>query len=140
MRELSSDLQLICFFIFSRLLSVCNFFVVNISYLLLLGIDFTYFTYFTLLYFFSGLKHQEIPYSVQCPYIYLTDSNSLVEDLTAATATKLYLNSSFYSHHPYIVSLSQNYPNIFRCPENVLMMSVSQRSIDSNKKLSYLVK
>ena len=66
--------------------------------------------------------------------IYLTGSNSLVEDLRAATAIELYLNSSFYSHHPYIVSLSQNYPNIFRCPENVLMMSVSQKSIDSNKK------
>ena len=72
--------------------------------------------------------------------IYLTGSNSLVEDLRAATAIELYLNSSFYSHHPYIVSLSQNYPNIFRCPENVLMMSVSQKSIDSNKKLSDLVK
>ena len=72
--------------------------------------------------------------------IYLTGSNSLVEDLRAATAIELYLNSSFYSHHPYIGSLSQNYPNIFRCPENVLMMSVSQKSIDSNKKLSDLVK
>ena len=36
--------------------------------------------------------------------------------------------------------LSQNYPNIFRCSENVLMMSFSQKSIDSNKKLSVLVK
>ena len=72
--------------------------------------------------------------------IYLTGSNSLVEDLRAATAIELYLNSSFYSHHPYIVSLSQNYPKFFRCPENVLTMSVSQKSIDSNKKLSDLVK
>ena len=72
--------------------------------------------------------------------IYLTGSNSLVQDLRAATAAELYLNSSFYSNDPYIVSLSQNYPNIFRCPENVLMIFVSQKSIDSNKKLSDLVK
>ena len=72
--------------------------------------------------------------------IYLTGSNSLVEDLRAATAIELYLNSSFYSHHPYIGSLSQNYPNIFRCPENVLMMPVFQKSIDINKSLSDLVK
>ena len=72
--------------------------------------------------------------------IYLTGSNSLVEDLRAATATELYLNSNIYRYHPYLVSLSQNYPNIFRCPENVLMMSASQKSIDSNKKLSDLVK
>ena len=37
--------------------------------------------------------------------VYLTASNSLVEDLRAATVIELYLNSSFYSHHPYIVSL-----------------------------------
>ena len=72
--------------------------------------------------------------------IYLTGSNSLVEDLRAATAIELYLNSRFYSYDPYLVSLYQNYPNIFRCLENVLMMSVSQQSIDSNKRLSDLVK
>ena len=72
--------------------------------------------------------------------IYLTGSNSLVEDLRAATAIELYLNSRFYSYDPYLVSLYQNYPNIFRCLENVLMMSVSQQSIDSNKRLSNLVK
>ena len=72
--------------------------------------------------------------------IYLTGSNSLVEGLRAATAIELYLNSSFYSHRPYILSLSLNYPNTFRCPENVLMMSVCQKSINSNKKLSDLVK
>ena len=38
------------------------------------------------------------------------------------------------------VYLSQNYANIFRCSENVLMMFRSQKSIDSNKKLSVLVK
>ena len=73
-------------------------------------------------------------------WIYLTDSNSLVEDLRESIATELYLNLNFYSHHPYLVSLSQNYSNIFRYPGNVLMMSVSQKSIDSNKKLSNLVK
>ena len=36
--------------------------------------------------------------------------------------------------------LSQSYPNIFRCPENVLMMPVFQKSIDINKSLSDLVK
>ena len=37
--------------------------------------------------------------------------------------------------------LSQNYPNIFRCSENVLIMSVSKpKPIDSNKKFSDLVK
>ena len=36
-----------------------------------------------------------------------TSSNSLVEELTAATATELYLNSSFYSHYAYLVSLSK---------------------------------
>ena len=36
--------------------------------------------------------------------------------------------------------LSQNYPNIIRCPENFLMMPVSQKSIDTNKNLSDLVK
>ena len=72
--------------------------------------------------------------------IYRTGSNSLVEDLRAATATELYLNSRFYSHHPYLVFLSQNYPNIFRCPVNVLTISVSQKPIDSDKKLSDLLK
>ena len=71
--------------------------------------------------------------------IYLTGTNSLVEDLRAATAIELYRIQVFIAIIPTLY-LSQNYPNIFRCPENVLMMSVSQKSIDSNKKLSDLVK
>ena len=64
----------------------------------------------------------------------------MVEDLRVTTVIELYLISSSYSHHPYLVSPSQIYPNSFRCPENVLMMSVSQKSIDCNKKLFDLIK
>ena len=55
MQELFSDLQFICLFTFSRVLLVYQFFVLNIFYLLLSEIDFTYFLSYLLTYLLTYL-------------------------------------------------------------------------------------
>lgn len=72
--------------------------------------------------------------------IAMCGDNSLSYDLRLLTAIELYLNSDFYSSHPYFVSLSAENSEVFRNIDNLLSMCVSFDSIDTGKRGKELVK
>ena len=62
-----------------------------------------------------------------------------VDDLRILTAIELYLNSEFYSKHPYFISLISKHSKVFSIIHTILAISISHSALDSNKIKGELV-
>ena len=71
----------------------------------------------------------------------LTGTNSLVNVLRILTSIELFLNANFYVQHPYFSTLIEEQSEHFaNSAKNLLLLSVSMKSLDTNLTDDALVK
>ena len=66
-------------------------------------------------------------------------SNRYIHDVKILTAIELYLNSGFYSHYPFFISLISEHSEVFGGIDIILAISVSHHALDSKKTKEKLV-